>query len=266
MRIVLTAMVSIVIATCSVQAKIGDDLEKELKKVFIPNKTYAVVMKSDLPTTSVYGIQGDQTEAYYGIDIKEGEWSNSEGFWDFNQMVVDHFNVGEVLELKYSYIRPNRLDLHMVSLEQHKVTRNDGLFNSEQREPVATLFKFFMPYPKEEEIPAEKLPEIVAAVEAYIKLFKNEDAARAFSAKMVAGDTGSSGESRPRPIDSAAPKSDSQTESATKKEIKAGMTQDEVKSILGEPTEELTFESTVRWKYSDMTIIFENGKVTELKF
>jgi hypothetical protein len=52
----------------------------------------------------------------------------------------------------------------------------------------------------------------------------------------------------------------------TRKEIKPGMSPDEVRQMLGKPSDEVVFGTRSRWSYPDMTVIFENGKVKEVKF
>jgi hypothetical protein len=43
------------------------------------------------------------------------------------------------------------------------------------------------------------------------------------------------------------------------------MSEDEVRRLLGRPSEELVFGEKTRWTYPDRTVIFENGKVTEVR-
>jgi hypothetical protein len=53
---------------------------------------------------------------------------------------------------------------------------------------------------------------------------------------------------------------------ARRAEIKRGMTPSEVRDILGRPKHELTYGSRVRWRYEDVTVIFEDGRVKEVRF
>ena len=48
-------------------------------------------------------------------------------------------------------------------------------------------------------------------------------------------------------------------------EIQPGMSPDDVRRLLGPPTEELLFGEKTRWTYPDRTVIFENGKVKEVR-
>jgi hypothetical protein len=54
--------------------------------------------------------------------------------------------------------------------------------------------------------------------------------------------------------------------SASSQTIKAGMTPDEVRRVLGEPQEELAFGTRTRWTYPDLTVVFENGRVASVRF
>jgi len=49
-------------------------------------------------------------------------------------------------------------------------------------------------------------------------------------------------------------------------EIRPGMTPDEVRRLLGNPKEEIVFSDKTRWTYPDLAVIFEKGKVKEVKF
>jgi membrane protease subunit (stomatin/prohibitin family) len=51
-----------------------------------------------------------------------------------------------------------------------------------------------------------------------------------------------------------------------KREIKPGMSFDEVRGIFGAPQNEVAFGDKARWSYADITVVFEGGKVTDVKF
>jgi len=62
----------------------------------------------------------------------------------------------------------------------------------------------------------------------------------------------------PKPAAAAAP--------TTRTEIRRGMTVDEVKKALGDPQAEMVFGEKTRWTYPDLTVVFEKGHVTDVKF
>jgi hypothetical protein len=51
-----------------------------------------------------------------------------------------------------------------------------------------------------------------------------------------------------------------------RREIKPGMNFEEVRGLFGAPQGEVVFGTKARWTYADLTVIFEDGKVAEVKF
>lgn len=51
-----------------------------------------------------------------------------------------------------------------------------------------------------------------------------------------------------------------------RRELKPGMTFDEVRGVFGNPAGEVVFGNKARWSFADLTVVFEDGKVTEVKF
>jgi hypothetical protein len=64
----------------------------------------------------------------------------------------------------------------------------------------------------------------------------------------------------------AGPGVSSVSSGASKKEIRPGMTAAEVRSLLGKPKEEVVFGAKSLWTYPAYTVVFESGKVVEVKF
>jgi len=207
-------------------------------------------------------VKGDSTNAHYSVDVVDGNWRTSEGLLDFDQTAADFLDLGEVVELASMSYKDNRVDLRMVSVEAKKVTRGSGFGKSTKREPVATNFKFFFPVPKSQVMTAADAPLAIDYVETYLKAFPSESQARTYAAQLIAGGA--------RPTSPAPARASAQAPAApastSKKEIKVGMTPLEVLDTLGRPQKELTFQNTTRWTYPDLTVIFENGKVKEVKF
>jgi len=68
----------------------------------------------------------------------------------------------------------------------------------------------------------------------------------------------------PPPVSSAvaaAPASDTQ-----RTEIRVGMTADQVRNLLGDPEAEMVFGEKTSWTYSELTVVFVNKKVADVKF
>jgi hypothetical protein len=234
-----------------------------------------VAVRKGIPTTSIYGVKGDQTAAYYSLDIVgEDDWRPSQGLLDTDQVAVDFLDQGEVLEVVDVSFKDNRIDVRTVSVESKKVTRGSFL-GTTKREPVSTNFKFFLPYPKSKVLGRDDLPAVLAFVEAWIRPFPSERAARDYAARLASGGAGDRPSAAPAAghRTAAAPATGNRPAAAPaapaagkKKEIKAGMTALEVIDVLGRPTEELTFGNQTKWVYPNLTVMFVNGKVSEVKF
>lgn len=247
--------------------KIPNDFKAEFERTFKKKQTYAVVMQEGLPTTSVYGTDGKQTDAHFSIDIVDGRVKVSEGIFDLNQTAADTLNRGEILELASFSYKDNRIDMRFVSVEAHKVKRGEWILKTEKREPVATNFKFFFPFEKSHVMSRDDMIEVLRYVEDYLKVFPSEDAARAYAAKLVRGRVADEPRGGVSKVSRGeAPAAMRAPAASEKKEIKVGMTALQVIDVLGKPQKEVSFENTTKWTYPDLTVIFENGKVKEVRF
>jgi hypothetical protein len=239
--------------------KLPPDFRAAFETKFRKGFTFAVVTQPGVPTTSIYGVDGKSSgTAHFSIDVVNGQWKQSEGLLDFDQTAADFLNQGEVMELSSISFKDNRVDLRMTSVEAHKVTRG-SLFKSSQREPVATNFKFFFPFVVAGASDVSKAMDYIAS---YLQVFTSEGEARTYGARLLAGGA------EPRSTSTAPRKTTTAASAtaATKKEIKTGMTPLEVMEVLGKPEKEVSFENKSRWTYPDLTVVFENGRVKEVKF
>jgi Zn-dependent protease with chaperone function len=75
-----------------------------------------------------------------------------------------------------------------------------------------------------------------------------------------AADTGTLGsKDRPPGVSAAAP-------GGRARAIKTGMTPQDVRALLGAPREEVVFGNRTRWTYPDGAVVFEDGRVREIRF
>jgi hypothetical protein len=233
--------------------KIPPDFRAAFEREFIKGRSFAVCMQKGIPTTSINGVKGDSNgTAHYSIDVfPDGNWKTSEGILDFDQTVADYLDLGEVLEMKDLSWKDNRVDLRMVSIEA-----------------VATNFKFFFPPDwKNRYLSAADVPAALAFVEVWLRPFSNEQMARNFSAQLRVGAPPgpAANQAAPAPHPAAAPAA-APAKATTKREIKTGMTALEVIDILGKPQSETAFQNQSKWVYPDLTVIFDNGRVKEVRF
>jgi membrane protease subunit (stomatin/prohibitin family) len=64
----------------------------------------------------------------------------------------------------------------------------------------------------------------------------------------------------------AAPAAPAPAAGGGRRELKPGMSFDEVRGVFGNPANEVVFGNKARWSFADLTVVFEDGKVTEVKF
>jgi hypothetical protein len=259
-RVAAVAVLCLAGASSVLAEKVPQDFRKAFEQTFRPKHSHVVVLVEGLPTTSIYGVDGESTggTAHYSIDVVDGGWKTSEGILDFDQTAADTLRKGEVMELASIAYKDDRLDMRMVSLEAHKVTRGSWILKSRKPEPVATNFKFFFPF---KVTGAADVPRALEYIDRYLKVFPNEAAARAYAVQSMAG------VAAPIPAGTAASTASSaSTATTSKKDIRVGMTSLEVIDTLGKPEKEVNFENKTRWTYPDLTVIFENGRVKEVRF
>jgi membrane protease subunit (stomatin/prohibitin family) len=75
--------------------------------------------------------------------------------------------------------------------------------------------------------------------------------------QMMAGAMSSAQAAGKSPAPSATP--------TGRREIRPGMTFEEVRTLFGEPSGEVVFGNRTRWSFADITVLFEDGKVTDVK-
>lgn len=214
--------------------------------------TFAVVAQPGIPTVPVHGPDGKQVDAYYSVDIRQGRWEPSQGLLDLNQVEADHLRPGEVMEVVDVTFKDkdNRIDVRLVSRDAHEVVRSSRSGPKATSEPVGTNFKFFLPFPLDS---ARDVAAAIDYVEGFLRLFRHEDEASAYSSWLAARNGG--------PPAAAAAK-----QPVAPQQIKAGMTPLEVIEMLGKPDREVTFGSQSKWTYRDLIVVFDNGRVKEVRF
>jgi hypothetical protein len=263
------AAVLLVAALPAVGQKLGGDFRSEFERTFSPGHTWVVLLRDGIPTTSVYGTSGTSDNAHFSIDVRDGEWTESKGLLDLDQTAADELARGEILELDSISYKDARVDLRFVSIEVHKVMRHDGVTDTMRREAVATNFKFFLPFRGGQAITARDVPQALACTGAFVKPFARLRDARLFAAGLLLGrddrrPVAGAAEERRTGADGAPPAR--RPGSGTSREIRIGMSRQEVQALLGPPLDEMTIENTTRWKYADLTVVFEHDRVRDVLF
>jgi hypothetical protein len=169
--------------------------------------------------------------------------------------------------------------MRMVSVESKKVTRGTWILKTERREPVATNFKFFFPAEwKNRYLGAADAPAALTFITSWLMPFPNEAEARNFSVQLRSAGANAPAAPAAAPLAAPAVAPSRAAAPATaapaaapaaktvKREIKAGMTALEVIDIMGKPQSETSFQNQSKWVYPDLTVIFDSGRVKEVRF
>jgi hypothetical protein len=123
------------------------------------------------------------------------------------------------------------LKLNVRNVSPHAVTRGAGAFQHESLEKGAAEFRFKLP-------DRSDFSSADPMVEQWLKLFDTQEQAAQF------GNT---------------------AEGAFVKEIKLGMVPAEVEAVLGSPVTKVDLEDKTLYKYKDMMVEFQAGKVTDVR-
>lgn len=138
---------------------------------------------------------------------------------------------GEVLLVRHVRVAHHRLNLYVRAISPHSITRGKGAFQHESLERGAAVLAFQQPDPRD-------INSVTSVVNAWVKSFDTEGEAAQI------GNTASG---------------------AFVKEVKLGMTIAEVEGVLGPPVTRADLGSKVLYKYKDMTVEFQDGKVTDVR-
>lgn len=143
-----------------------------------------------------------------------------------SDVVPEPVHVGELLVVMGASASKDEIRLGVRNVEAHEVERGTGTgYEHINREHGYALLKFKIP--KEGQADEE--------IGRWLKPFEKQEQAAKFGGAAVV------------------------------KQINAGMTTDEVETVLGPPITHVDLDSKVLYKYPDMTVEFKDGKVVDVR-
>jgi len=196
---------------------------------------FLVVLKEGLatgicashPATSIFG----SPEAELMVKISESGADYSKQSWLSDECTMpEPVRAGEVLQIKEVFAFGGELKVHVVNVSPHAITRGVGAFEHESPERGHAEFRF--------RADSKDYADDVTLAEQWVKLFDTQDEAARF------GNTASG---------------------VFVKQIKTGMTPQDVEQVLGPPTTRADLEGKTLYKYKDMTVEFHDGKVADVR-
>jgi hypothetical protein len=150
-----------------------DGLESKGKAVRIPferqyppDRTYAVVVRADLPTIPVKGAH----ESGFPIQAGETGWKGPGSM--FRAKPAGNLALGEVMKVEHIDYANDHVDLRLVSADPHEIVVDASRPDRNKREPVVTLLT--VPH-------VAGIDQLIGRIDAYVRLFASLDAAREYA-------------------------------------------------------------------------------------
>jgi hypothetical protein len=243
MRKTLIFVLILVISFSFLQAKkkkVKFDAELKGKiETYYSSQKIAVVMLDGLPAMTEKGEDGDQKTNHYPIVCKDGGGHKLYfKLRTFSPIQTNELQKGQLLTVEKFSVKKNGIWVMLRSKDEMELSRGKGAFERKKNEFHRTgiMFKFSPQYIETNS--EENFEFIKEALSKYITFHASVAKAQVF-------------------IDS---------EMDTTAEIKEGMTIEEVVKILGLPKKKAKIGNKLMYKYEDMKIIFEDGKVVKVDF
>jgi len=176
-------------------------------------------------------------QAFPGFEITLTETGADSSRQGFAALMVDSdcraslesVRKGEVLESRGASVGGGWLHIYVRAVAPHAVNRGIGANEHESHERPAALLKFSV---------KDGYDEAKKVVDEWLRTFHSQDEAVTFGNTVSGGFV---------------------------KEVKLGMTFAEVEKQLGAPQTRVDLEKKVLYKYKDMTVEFQDGKVSDVR-
>ncbi len=143
----------------------GKALRQVLEKLYPPDRTYAVVVRQDLPTVSVKA-----REHGYPVEAGEDDWKGPGSM--FRAKPAGNLAFGEVMKVETIDYGKDRVEMRLVSVDPHTIAVDPERPDRNRQEQVVTVLT----------IPHQAgIAELMPRIDAYIRLFASLDAARDYA-------------------------------------------------------------------------------------
>lgn len=144
----------------------GKAVRVPFEQQYPPDRTYAVVVRQDLPTIPVKGVR----EPGFPIEAGETDWTGPGSM--FRAKPVGNLSLGEVMKVERVDYANDHVDLRLVSVDAHEIVVDANRPDRNRREQVVTLLR----------VPHKAgLDQLVQRIDAYVRLFPGLDAAREYA-------------------------------------------------------------------------------------
>lgn len=143
----------------------GKGIRLAFEQRYPPDRTYAVVVRGDLPTI----VKGSR-ESSYPVEIGDSDWKGPGSM--FRAKTVGNLAPGEVMKVERVDYSGDHVELRLVSVDPHEIVVDAKRPERNRREQVVTLL--IVPHDA-------GLLQLVQRLDAYVRLFPDLEAARAYA-------------------------------------------------------------------------------------
>ncbi len=145
---------------------IGKGVRLVFERRYPPDRTYAVAVRSDLPTIALKGTR----ESGYPVEIGESDWKGPGSM--FRAKPAGTLALGEVLKVDRVEYANDHVDLRLVSVDPHDIVVDPDKPERNRREQVVTRLR----------VPHDAgVMRLIERLDAYVRLFPSLDAAREYA-------------------------------------------------------------------------------------
>ncbi len=221
-----------------VKVKVNPELKKRIN-AYYSSRAAAVVMKEGLPGMTERGEKMESTDDHYPMTCTDG--GPTKLYFKiriFTPHITSEFEKGQILSVVKVSVKKKGIWFMLRSLEGMALKRGEGIFQRKELEfhRIGFMFKFSAKYYNTNS--DENFEFIKQTIEKFFSFQPTIQDAEVFV--------------------------DSQMDTTV--EITEGMTIAEVVKALGVPKKKAKIGNKVMYKYEDMKVVFEDGKVVKVDF
>ncbi len=152
------------------QSATGKAVRVPFQKAYPPDRTYAVIVRRDLPTIAIKGSR----ESSYPLEIVEGGWKGPGAM--FRAKPVGNLAFGEVMKVERVDIGGNEAELTLVSVDALEISTDAD--HPERKRVERVTDRVIVPH-------RAGLKELIQQLDPYMRLFPDLDQAREYARSLA---------------------------------------------------------------------------------
>ncbi|MGE5361745.1 MAG: hypothetical protein ACM3NQ_22230 [Bacteroidales bacterium] len=155
----------------AVHAQTRNAVRLAFERAYPPGQTYAVVVRSDLPTVAINGARGrERGKAKLTLEIADTGWKQAGSIG--REPATGKLLLGEVMKVEEVDFGANDIEMRLQSVQAHEIVRDPSKPENNRREPVVTVLKVAR---------TAGMRELMRSVDGYVRLFAALEQAQAYA-------------------------------------------------------------------------------------